>query len=210
MDYTEMYYELNHGIYPFETEEAKNKTQKVIDYLIDAKISEKDIFRIIEEAPKADYLKHEDLPEWLWENSLLNKNTFYYHNVLQIRSKSPKMNMESLEVESVPFYLEMQIKFTTHDLLLYFYKKANTEYSFIDEKKDIGAIAHLLNQYSKIGFIDSVDFMLALIDYATTAEDCSTSTIFQLDSKYRSEVFELLKKRTAEANANHINKVVYR
>lgn len=205
-----MYYELNHGIYPFETEEAKIKTQKVIDYLIDAKISEKDIFRVIEEAPKADYLRHEDLPEWLWENSLLNKNTFYYHNVLQIRSKPPRMNMESLEVESVPFYLEMQIKFSVNDLLLYFYKKANTEYSFMDSKKDIGAIAHLLNQYSKIDFIDGVDFILTLIDYATEAEDCSTSSIFQLDSKYRSEVFELLKKRTAEAKAIHADKVVYR
>lgn len=210
MDYTELYYELTHGIYPFESEESKIKTQKVIDYLIDAKISEKDIIRVIEEAPKADYLKHEDLPEWLWENSLLNKNIFYYHNTLQIRSKAPKMNMSTLEVETVPFYLEMQIKYTEHDILIYFYNKAMMEPSFKDEKRDIGAIAHLLAQYKRIDFIDGVDFILALIDYATAAEDCSTSTIFQLDSRYRSEVFELLKQRTAEANANHVNKMIYR
>lgn len=210
MDYAEMYYELTHGIYPFESEEPKIKTQKVIDYLLEAKISEKDIFKIIEDAPKADYLKHEDLPDWLWDNSLLNRDTFYYHHILQIRSKAPKMNMETFEVESVPFYLEMQIKFSANDLLLYFYNKAQIEYSFKDEKKDIGAIAHLLNQYARIDFIDGVDFLLSLIDYAVEMEDCSTSSIFQLDSKYRSEVFEYLKKRTSEAKANHADTIIYR
>lgn len=210
MDYVELYYELTHGIYPFEDDEPKIKTQKTIDFLIEAKISERDIVRIIEEAPKADYLSHKDLPNWLWENSLLDRDIFYYHHALQIRSKAPKMNMLTLEVESVPFYLEMQIKFSANDALLYFYDKANTEPSFRDEKKDLGAIAHLLSQYRRIDFIDGVDFLLSLIDYAVAIEDCSTSTIFQLDSRYRSDVFEYLKQRTAEAKANHVDTIIYR
>ena len=210
MDYVELYYELTHGIYPFDNDEPKVKTQKVIDYLIDAGIAERDITRIIEQSPKADYLQHKDLPEWLWENSLLKKDTFYYHNELQLRSKAPKMNMSTLEVESVPFYLEMKIKFSINDALVYIYDKTNMVDVIRDEKKDLGAVAHLLSQYSKIDFVEPIDFLLSLVDYATNTEGCSLTTIFQLDSKYRAEVFEYLSSRSAQAKASKANTIIYR
>lgn len=210
MDYVELYYEFAHGIYPFENDEPKVKTQKVIDYLIEAKISERDIIRIIEEAPKADYLTHKDLPDWLWENSLLKRDTFYYHHALQIRSRAPKMNMATLEVETVPFYLEMQIKFSANDALLYIYNKTNMEFMLKDEKRDLGAIAHLLSQYSRLDFMEPIDFLLSMVDYAASTEDCSLMNIFQIDAKYRAEVFEYLSQRSAQAKASKADTIIYR
>lgn len=210
MDYVELYYELAHGIYPFEDDEPKIKTQKVIDYLIEAKISERDIIRIIEEAPKADYLTHKDLPDWLWENSLLKRDTFYYHQALQIRSRAPKMNMVTLEVETVPFYLEMQIKFSANDALLYIYNKTNMEFMLKDEKRDLGAIAHLLSQYSRLDFMEPIDFLLSMVDYAVSEEDCSLMNIFQIDAKYRAQVFEYLSQRSAQAKASKADTIIYR
>ena len=211
MDYVELYYEFTHGVYPFDTDEPRIQTQKTIDYLLDCNLSDKEIFAVLEQAPRKDALTYADLPDTLWENSLLEKDKFYYHNSLQLRSKMPKFNLETCQEEpGEPYYLEMKIKYTLHDLLNYFYMKADIEPGFKDEKKDLGAMAHLLNQYQRIDFIEGVDFMLALIDYAVQDKDCSTSTIFHLDSDYRAEVFDLLKQKTAQAVAYHHNKIVHR
>lgn len=210
MDLAEMYYELNCGVYSSPDGDSKRKTQKLIDYLFEAGVSLSDIIRVIEEAPKKSFLSKEDLPEWLWEKTLLKKDVFYYHHELQVISKPPSMDMRTLKINSVPFYLEMKIKFDMNSLMKYYYAKANTEPSFMDRKKDEGAMKYLLTQYERVDFIEPIDFLLTLIDYAIRETDCSTKTILQIDSLFRAEVFETVKRKTAEAKAAKANLIINR
>lgn len=210
MDLTEYYYEVIFGMYPFKTNKEKIKTSKTIEYLKDNGYNDKQIIDIINHYEKHPSLEYIYLDETLWKDSLIKKNNYYFHNELQLRSKPPVMNPKTFKFTSEPFYVEMKINYTINDLLDYFYKKANIAEFIKDEKKDIGALQYLLNQYNKIDFIDSLDFILYLIDYATSDSDCSMTSLFQLDTKYRAEVYEYLKPKITQAKAQGLNKIIFR
>lgn len=210
MNLTDYYYENKFGVYPFETDEQQIKTDKTIAYLFDIGYSEKEIISIIDECQPDHCLSYNNLPDSLWNNSLLKKDVFYYHNLLQVRSRPAMLNMKTLEFNSNPFFIEMKISFTINDLLNYFYTTTNQELSFRDEKKDIGALNFLLKSYNRIDFIEPVDFILFLIDYACKEKDCSTSSILQIDSEFKADVFELLKVKTIQAAAQNFNKIIFR
>jgi len=210
MDYAEFYYSQVVGHYPFDTDVFKNKTQKVIDYLIDAGISENDILRFIEESPPKDFLTPDDLPDWLWEGSLLKKDTFYYHNTLHIKPKAPVFNPHSNKEIVEDFYLEMKIKFTMEDLINYFYDTLMISRELMDYKRDEGAFNHLLNRYDKLQFVESIDFVLALIDQCKPTSYFSTvHNVFDI-RQAEAETFEMFKRMTAEAEYAKANVIVWR
>ena len=63
----------------------------------------------------------------------------------------------------------MKSRYTMNNLLDYYYTKLVVPILFRDEKRDIGAFKHLLNSF-KSPLIDSVDFILFVIDYVSSCE----------------------------------------
>lgn len=210
MDFVEHYYTTVLGYYPFETDCNKIKSQKIIDYLIDAGVTESEILSFVEDAPASDCLNKDMLPNWLWEGSLIKRDTFYYHNVLHIVSKPPMWNPRTQKEEVTKFFLEMKIKYTLEDLLNYYYKTFSIELALRDRKKDSGAIQYLLNRYSAIDFIEPLDFILHSIDYIKNlSEDNMITNILEIN-KCEQEVFSMLQCKTAQAKLSKADKIVWR
>ena len=205
MNLVQAFYEDKHGCYIYDTVEYLNKTQLMIDYLTDAKVSFQNILRIIQESQSIDYLKPSDLPDWLWENSLLKRDTFYFHKLLKLTSGMPSLE-DSLQKQ----YIEMQIYFTVDDVLNYYYQVAQTEEVFKDDKKDKGAVTYLLKQYSKMQDLEGIDFLLHLIDYAAAEEDLSTYDLFYIDNKYRSECYTEIRQKVKLAQEMGYNRILWR
>lgn len=212
MDFVEMYYSNVVGSYPFETDEYKNKSQKTIDYLLDAGVSEELICKFIEEAPANDYIASDMLPEWLWDNSLLCKDSFYFHNILQITSKPPSFDPRTGKETVSPFFLEMKITYTMNDLIRYFYRKIGLDLMLLDTKRDSAAFKYLLDRYAKVAqFVEPIDFVLSLIDHAKSiSEDGNTvRSIFDIKN-YEQEVYKNLQNKVAEATLAKANKIIWR
>lgn len=209
MDFVEEYYSSVWGYYPFDdNDENKYRSKKIIDYLMDCNIEEKHILKFVEEAPKQDFLTPDILPEWLWTNSLIKKDEFYYHNLLHIKSKAPTWDALTNKETNYPFYLEIKIQFTIDNLTDYFYKKFRIPMDLIDRKRDEGAFNYLLNKYRGISFISSLDFVLSLIDYMHNEGD-DTYNVLDL-SKYEKEVYEILFRKVEQSKLEKTNKIVWR
>jgi len=208
MDYVEKFYEDVHGCYPFSTDNNKIKSQKIIDYLIDAQVSEETIINFVENAPKVDYLNPDILPEELWNNSLLKKNTFYYHSILHIISPPPTWDPINNKSITDNFFLEMQIMFTKKDRMFYFYHQIQIDEVFIDEKKDLAALDYLLKKYKKFSQFEPIDFILSCIDYAHSKND-NIQNILDL-TKYEIDVFNNFYNQVKNAEVQNANQIVWR
>ena len=147
------------------SEKDKSISQKTIDYLLDNKLEPKTIIQIIDSQGNNTALTHENLPDYLWSDSLLERDTFYYHKELQIKSKiSPNSNV---------FYKEMKIKYTYDDLIKYFCNRLHININYLDMKKTKGAVDYLIKRYSNINKnepfcnpeVKPIDFILGLIDF---------------------------------------------
>ena len=206
MNYADYYYEYHYGNYPFNEDKSYLiRTQKTIDYLFEADFTSKEIIQIIEQSQKRKSFTYEDLPNSLWENSLLNKNVFYYHNQLQILSTPAKFNPITNQFKTSEFFIEMKIKYTEKDILNYFYNVFKIDPIFINENKDLGAISYLLKKYSKIDFMTSVDFILFLIDYAKLNYPYASS-LFDIDEKCSLEIYNLMKIKIPQQQ----HKIIFR
>lgn len=199
------YYRIANGYY----DEALDLiTKATIMHLIDNGYDFKDILNIIRNSDIKECFAPECLPDVLWENSLIKRNTYYYHSSLHITSKPPKWNPETMQVESEPFFMEMKIKYTMQDLLSYFYTKCMIDIDLRDEKRDSGAFEFLFTRYSKITEVETLDFILLLIDEAAHSE-AIINTPLKLQ-EFDFEVLSNCKKFTAEAKYNKANKIVWR
>ncbi|MED1125377.1 hypothetical protein [Bacillus atrophaeus] len=211
MDYAEFYYSQVVGLYPFDTDDCREQTDKVMKHLIDAGVSESDILRFIEESPPKDCLTPDDLPEWLWEGSLLKRNTFYYHNTLHIRPKAPTFNPLSKVEEVNQFYLEMKINYKMDDLINYFYETLRISKDLADKRKDEGSFNYLLNKYGRLDFCEAIDFVLALIDHNKPTNNQFPAVQNILDiTQAQAEVYDLLKRRAADASLDKANTIHWR
>lgn len=209
MDFVEYFYTEVCGCYPFENDDAKKETQKVINYLIDCGISNGDIIKVIEGCKDIDVITFDCLPDWLWEDSLLEKNTFYYHSLLHMVSKPPKWDPLTGKTTVSKFYIEMMIHFSVKDVVLYFYNNFNIDPDLMDPKRDEGSAKYLLNKY-KYDFIKPIDFVLTLIDYAKNMdEERRIRNILDI-GQYESDVYNHLKTIVEEAKASHSDKIVWR
>lgn len=210
MDYTEFYYD-QLGFYPFDTDAERNQTEKTIQHMIDANIKEEDILKVLEETSQKKVLRPEDLPDWLWEGSLVKRDTFYYHRSLHMTSAPPIYDPISRKEKVSPYYMEMVIQYTVEDLLRYFYRTTRMSTDLADPRKDEGAARYLLEKYSKIPFCESLDFVLALIDeHAVTGNYFGrVSSILGIDQA-QTEVYEKMKSKTAEARVHKADRIVWR
>lgn len=170
--YTDYFYNFLLGEHP--SDEAFIKTKNIFDYLEDSNLTESEILATINKLPTNEVITIDDLPDDLWNDSLLKRGTFYFHKELQITSPPPTWD------ESFPFYLEMKIKYTEEDILEYFIKKAKIYKDWVNEAKEIGSIKFLLKEYKKFSFVEPIDFLLHLIDYCIA----DTNSYEQLTSIY--------------------------
>lgn len=155
-------YELCYGVEP--TEKELMLLEIKYDRLLDNGYSDEDAKRILlDNKLNIDNLEYKD--------SIINtqSDTIYYHNELQIHSKSGGFDPTTMKPIKRPYYLEMKHRYTMDDLLKYFYDKIFILPRFRDKKRDTGAMNHLIGYY-KFDEIHSVDFILFIIDYVSSLE----------------------------------------
>jgi hypothetical protein len=205
MDILDFYYQ-NIGEEP--TDKHREITGKTFSYLKDNNFSDKDILKIFKKLPVKTDLSFDDLPDELWENSLIKRNTYYYHNELHIISPAPYWDVLTDKIVSPKFYLEMKIKYTINNLIDYFYKTFPKNMNLVDDKKDVGSMNYLLNKYRKITFIETIDFILYLIDEAKNDEYvCNDILDVQ---RYEEKTFKYLENKVNNAMVEKKNIIIWR
>ena len=201
---TVMYYEMCLGYIPDE-DTSTNKTKATINYLKDNKYTDTEIRKIFLDVGQKEILTADDLPSYLWEDSLIKRNEFYYHHNLQIKSPAPYFDIISKKEIMFPYYLEIKIKYTVTDVYQYFLSK--TAVPSIDSKRDKGAIQKMIKTYN-INGIKGLDFILSLIDESRFSQD----RIFNLwdIQRYESIVYDKLLRNIAEAKSMGKDKIIWR
>lgn len=178
-------------------------TQYTIDYLYDNLFSDSNIIEILSTLKK-ESIKYSDLPNSLWKDSLLKRDTYYFHSKLQILSKPPKLSIDSIITpKEIKFFKEMKISFTKDDLLNFFYSKSNS-LIIKDYSRDIGAIEYLLKRYSN-QLMEPVDICLYLIEgYAQCVSSLLSLTNYEVEllEKVNTIYYDNYRSRT--------NKIIYR
>ena len=205
MDLLDFYY-YNLGEEPNDYE--RQITKATLDHLLENKFNDNDIIRMIESFPAKKALKPSDLPDSLWDNSLLKRDVFYFHGELHITSPAPYWDFENDKIVSSRFFLEMKIQYNIQDLIGYYYKKFPMDTRLIDNKKDIGAMEYLLNKYKNINIIEPVDFILFLIDEAADS-DCELTDMIEL-KRFESQTLNYLEHKTMNAAVEKVNKIIWR
>ena len=155
-------YEICYGIEPTEEELALLEIR--YQRLIDNGYTE-------QEAQKILLNNKLSLDEFEYTDSLINttEESIYFHYNLQIHSKPNAVDPVTLTVIKHPYFLEMKQRYTMTDLLDYYYNKLSVPFHFRDEKRDTGAFNHLISYY-KFDKINTVDFLLFVIDYIVAYE----------------------------------------
>ena len=208
-------YTLAVGIEP--SEDTLNRTLATANYLKDNNFDTKDILKILRNAMKEIDknnleipIRGEDLPNELWNNSLLEKNRFYYSDILHIKSKAPSWNPITFKEECEPFFLEMKINFTIDDLLIYYYDKCRVPQGLRDDKKNVGALNHSIKKYEKFNNIPGLDYVIALIDKANKDIDKNFfADVFEIEN-YNKEVIEEFTAMYEQAVFEKTNVIVWR
>lgn len=200
------YYSLCTGIEP--SDEDRDRTMATIKYLKDNGYNKQDIFKILKEVGKTK-VEGLDLPNRLWEDSLIEKGVFYYSDILHIKSKAPTWNPKTFKVVSEPFFMEMKIKYTMKDLLNHYYTQCRVPLGLRDEKKDAGAFRHLLNKYKslKAPALDYVLMLITLMSEDTEVEFCAE--VFELNT-YAKEAYMKLETIAEEAILNKCDTIIWR
>jgi hypothetical protein len=151
-------YELCYGVEPEDKDllllEIKHQR------LLDNGYTEKEANKIlIDTKLNIDNYEHSD--------SIINTDTLYRHHELQIHSKPGGFDPATCTIIKRPYYLEMKVRYTMSNLLDYYYNKLVVPIMFRDEKRDVGAMNHLISSF-KSPLINSVDFILFVIDYVAS------------------------------------------
>ena len=209
MDLTSIFYREVVGVYPFSTNKEEIITRCTIEYLLEGGITEQEILKLLPKFQDNCLITPDLLPDELWKGSLLARDTYYCHHALQLVPPSPVIKKDGTFKE-YPFYLEMKIRFTSDDLLKYFYTKASNYQMIKDHKRDTAQLLHMLGRYRYVEEVQGLDLLLFMIDEAvyqhvmiTEPFDVKTSTI---------EVFTLNKLHNImnERHAKEYDKIKYR
>lgn len=200
------YYSLISGVEP--EKENFNRTLATAKYLKDNGYSNPEIFKMFRLISKQK-IEGKDLPKSLWDDSLLEKGVFYYHNEFHITSKPPTWNPITFKEECDPFFMEMKIKYTLEDLRNRFYDKCSVPIGFRDDKLVDGGLKHLLFKYSNLS-AKAIDYIMLMMDlaYEDVEKDLITN-VFDLE-RYSKEAFIILEEKVMEATTNKHNQIIWR
>ena len=200
------YYSLISGLEP-ELENF-NRTISTAKYLKDNGFNNQEIFKIFKFISKQK-IEGEDLPKSLWNDSLLEKGVYYYHNEFHITSKPPTWNPVTFKEECEPFFMEMKIKYTIEDLRNRFYDKCKVPPGLREDKLVEGGLKHLLSKYNNLS-AQSIDYIMLMMDLADEDVDRELITnVFDLE-KYSKQAFIMLEDIVQETQVNKSNKIIWR
>lgn len=200
------YYSLVSGIEP--EAENFNRTLATAKYLKDNGCNNSDIFKIFKLISKQK-IEGEDLPKSLWNDSLLQKGVFYYHNEFHITSKPPTWNPITFKEECEPFFIEMKIKYTMQDLIDRFYNKCKVPIGLRDNKLVEGGLKHLLWKYNNLS-APAIDYVMVMMDLADEDVDRELITnVFDIE-KYSVKAFQMLEDMVQESKVTKSNEIIWR
>lgn len=211
-NYAEYYYAQTFGCVPTMIGTDTDQTEKTIAYLVGNGLRDDEIYAVLDEISSKPHppvkITPEDLPDRLWNDSLVERGEFYYHRLLQIKPPAPTLNLKENRISAEPDYLEIRIRFTLKHLLEYFIRRTRVDEVLVDEQRDIGSLKYLLQKYSKISVVRPLDFVLMLVDEAAEAH-LQLNGIFDIQSN-EAVVLERIKRMTAEAGINGSNRIIWR
>lgn len=200
------YYSLISGIEP--EKENFNRTISTAKYLKDNGFDNSEIFKIFRLISKQK-IEGNDLPKSLWNDSLLEKGVFYYHNEFHITSKPPTWNPVTFKEECEPFFMEMKIKYTMKQLINRFYDKCKVPVGLRDDRLVEGGLKHLLGKYNNLS-APAIDYIMVMMDLADEDIDKKTITnVFDIE-KYSVEAFVMLEDIVQEAKVTKSNEIIWR
>lgn len=206
LDFTDFYYTEVYGSTP--DEQHQTVTRNTIQYLEECGYLNTEILHILQQCGRHIELRPTDLPASLWEPYLTKPNQFYYHHVLQLTSPPPYYDIHRKREVMESYYMEMKIRFGMNDLITYFYDTLSIDLELMDKKRDAGRFSTLLKKYDRLSFVDSLDFVLSLIDFAKFALQ-RVMSVFDIE-RNEADVFEELKRKAAEASFHGKNRIVWR
>lgn len=202
-EFTEWYYQNEIGYYPWDTDVNKKITEYTLQYLIESNISEDEILKIMQES-KNKIITPDDLPDWLWNNSLIKRGQYYTSRLFQLesdRTTIKKMpNGARVLVMASDFWIEIIPRFTLDQLINYYYFKLPNAASYNTDKQDVGIFQYLLQRYEKLSettpYVNGLDLIINAID------------LLSKENAYISDPFELTKTIDAEIPKTlRINKI---
>nr|DAK26737.1 MAG TPA: protein of unknown function (DUF4258) [Caudoviricetes sp.] len=209
MDLTNIFYREVIGIYPFPTNREEAITRHTVEHLKESGITESEILKMLPDFKRKQVIMPADLSDSLWKDSLIERDVYYCHHVLQLVPPVPVIK-SSGAFKDYPFYLEIRIRFTEKDLLKYFYDKAFNFQMIKDSKRDTAQLLYMLNRYNHIEGIQGLDLLLFMIDEAVYRHIIITEPFDIKISEI--EVFTLNKLRGIinERHAKGYDKIKYR
>ena len=178
MDIKNRYITIAYG-YEVEDPIILNSITKVIGYLQDNGYTDKEILHYL--VCTGPYISDKLF------NGLTNCDTVYYNNELVIESDAPVWHPENGNMDRI-YYREPRCSFYIEDLLNLFYNKLKVPVELRDEKRDIGALNHLLNKY-KFKEYSTLDFIITLIKLAEE-DELKTCNVFDIE-QYANEAYEI-------------------
>ncbi len=198
-DLTEWYYRNEIGYYPWNTDTNKKITQDTLQYLVESKFNDEDIFKVMHDS-KGGIITPDTLPDWLWDNSLIKRGQFYTSRLFQLesdRTKIKKMpNGARILVISNDFWLEIIPKFTLNQLIEYYYCQLPNAASYNTEKQNIGIFQYLLQRYEKVSettpYVTNLDLIINAID-SLSKERAYLSDPFELTKTIDATLPEVLR-----------------
>lgn len=204
MNFEEYFYNFIIGTYP-EDEVILLNNKAVIEYITESGLNKKEIIQVLNEMPLRESCEIfvEDIQDKWWDNSLLERDKFYFHKELQITPPPPNLEDDFYD------YKEIKIKYTHEDVLNYFYNIFNIKEEWISIYKDLGAVKWILDDYKKFSFTTPVDMLLHLIDYVHAIGDKKITNIYQL-SAHEIEFASYFEDDVKNAKSQHKDKVLWR
>lgn len=193
MDLAEFFFANYAGGYRFPTEMQRELTQEAIEHIkqMAQGITEKDkqdlLMDLFQRTAEQGYISIRTIPYEMYEarGTIIHKNVFYYHPVLQMIPHKPVFDDITMSVVSErKRYLEIKRLFTIDQLFDYIYKKTNTNTGLCDKNRDIGALKYLATKYENIksdcNNVTFLDFVLILTDTAAAKHEKVSSSLLTL------------------------------
>lgn len=210
MDLTTIFYREFVGNYPFKNDQAEAITRCTIAWLTESGISKKEILKILSRFSKKAIITPNDIPDSLWENSLIKKGEYYCHHELQLHSPTTIYKMDGSCI-SFPFYQEIKIRYMMNDLLDYFYRKLTTYSMLRNPKRDTSQMKHVLDEFGAIKKVQPLDILLFLIDNMAY-ENTAAIQPFDLtrSSKMVNEAIDKVIRVKNERHAKGYDRIVWR
>lgn len=207
MNLVSYFYEMCPGVFT-EDEANLHITQGTISYLQDSGFTDGQIIDMINSLDRTDVLTPDLLPDSLWKDSLIKRNTFYYHRELQILPPPPVRDVRTGKVVMPDYFLEIRIRYTMEDLVQHFYKAVSLDPALNDIKRDSGSFNYLLQKYDRVPEIEGLDMVLELIRLARASTRPITQAVTL--SQYESEALENMRGWASEARLRKADHIVWR